>query len=119
MLDAWLPAFLLTCVLEVPIYALLRRRLGPPRRHPVRRAALLGLAVNAVTHPCVWFLFPRLGLPYWRGLALAEVWVVVVEGVLLAAALRVPRGRLWVPAGAALLANAVSLGVGLLARYLA
>ena len=99
----WLAAFLLTQAVEAPGY----RRAG----------ASWGTALLAstFTHPALWLGFPALrglGLGYWGTVALAEALVVAVEAAWLAA--RGLRNTLaW-----SLLANALSVAVGLLLRAL-
>lgn len=126
---AWLSAFAFTQLVEVPIYAygLGRDRAGGPPRWPAR----LGLAflASAVTHPCVWFVIPRIiysdwfdgladtwpALDAWRYevfFAVAEGFAVTVEAALLRAC-GLSRALAW-----ALLANASSAGLGMFARYL-
>lgn len=126
--QAWLSAFVLTQALEVPIYALAlgRDREGGPGRWPAR----LGIAflASAVTHPCVWFVIPRIFYSGWYDelaygwpalgehryalfFGVAEGFAVLVEaGLMRAFGLR--RALLW-----ALLANATSAGLGLVARH--
>lgn len=109
-LGAWLGAFALTQLVETPIHA---RALGPGR--PWARRLLLGFGASAITHPIVFFGFPRL-LPtlftrdYWSGVAAAEAFAVAVEALYLRR-LGVERAIPW-----ALLANAASVAVGLLTR---
>ena len=127
---AWLSAFVSTQAIEVPIYAfaLGRDREGGPGRWPAR----LGIAflLSAVTHPCVWFVIPRVfyasawydELAYaWPALdehryalffAAAEGFAVLVEAALLRA-FKVERALLW-----ALVANASSVAFGLVTRFL-
>ena len=104
----WLEAFALTFALEGPLAtALLGRRGGVPWR---RRLGLT-LFANLVTHPAVWFIFPELGLPYWRTVALSELWAWLGEAAFYATAsprLRWPRALL-----VSLAANATSFLVGL------
>lgn len=102
---AWLRALLLTQLVEAPIY---RRALGLswPR----------ALVPSFVTHPFVWFAFPRLeraGVSYAWWVAIAEISVFVVEAVVLAR-LAAPR-RVSTPKAAlvSLLGNGASFGVGL------
>jgi hypothetical protein len=104
-LTAWLSAFLLTQAVETPIYArcLRNRRL--------RFAWAFG--ASTWTHPCIFLLLPRI----WPGdtltyVACAEAVAVGGEAIYLAA-LGVSRSVAW-----ALLANAASLGVGLISRAL-
>jgi hypothetical protein len=99
----WLAAFVLTQVLEVPVY--LRAGAG-------WRTALLA---STLTHPVVWFGFPllgRMGLGYWGMVAAAETFAVGLEALWLSAN-GVRRAFAW-----SLLANATSVGGGLLIRSL-
>lgn len=126
---AWLSAFAFTQALEVPIYVvgLGRDRAGGPPGWPAR----VGLAflASAVTHPCVWYVIPRIFYsPWFDGLAdawpalderryevfffVAEAFAVVVEARLLRAC-GLSRALLW-----ALLANGTSAGLGFMARVL-
>jgi hypothetical protein len=80
---------------------------------------LVVLAVNAVTHPALWFLFPRFGPPVLWFLS-AEAAVVIVEAVLMALALTrgtPPTGAWRGGARAALAANAFSAAVGVLCAW--
>ena len=71
---AWVRAFVFTRIIEVPIYMQ-----GVPG--PRWKAALIGFGASALTHPVVWFGFPRWGHPCWRMVFVAEVFAVVVETV--------------------------------------
>jgi len=73
---AWLIAFLVTVAVETPIVVALTRGhiLGPTRR------ALIAVFAQLVTHPLVWFVFPRLvGLTGRSSLALSELWAWLAE----------------------------------------
>jgi hypothetical protein len=111
---AWLGAFAFTQAVECPIYVYALGEARPRRSRAGRAAVAFG--ASAITHPVVWFLFPwlwiRLGYPggYWTMVAFAEAFAVLVEaayvwGFGLSAAL-----------GWAVVANAASLGLGLLLR---
>jgi hypothetical protein len=131
---AWLSAFTLTQLVEIPIYIHLIRARDIDSRapenanhphpsfaanptltphlhtsHPVARLALAFLP-SALTHPLVWFAFPRLPLAYLPMVVCAELFAVTAEAALLRA-VRVPQAL-----GGAIVANAASLGVGLLLR---
>jgi hypothetical protein len=114
LLNRYLVAFGLTVAVEVPLYTLVLRWLW---RVPVRRAAWLALAVNAVTHPLLWWaLVPWTARPWYQVLVFAgEALVCLVEWLLL---------RRWLPLRAALLpmvavgVNATSVAVGLAAALL-
>jgi hypothetical protein len=111
----WAVAFAWTCVLELPVYVLIAGRLFRPRW----TAVPVSLLANAVTHPALWFLFPRFDPPVaW--LLSGESLVVIVEALLIAASARShPLGRaLPVGALASLLANSLSAGAGLLMEAL-
>ncbi|WP_238012454.1 hypothetical protein KZZ52_58970 [Dactylosporangium sp. AC04546] len=101
-----LTALALTLLVEVPLYtvALVGTRLAE-----WRRAATLGLLVNLLTHPVLWwYLAPRPSATrFWA----AEAVVVLVEAGVLAAALRRDRLLLIVVSVGA---NACSVLMGLL-----
>lgn len=103
----WLAAFGLTQLVEAPVYAFALRRRGAPPSLAV--SILWALVPSAVTHPIVWFVFPRwLGhLGYVPMVMWAEAFAVLVEALCLAR-LRVRRPLLW-----ALLANGLSVAIGL------
>lgn len=78
LLQTWLGAFLLTIVTELPVLlVILRRHVALPKVLGV------GLAVNLVTHPIVWFVLPRLLLSKTSYLLVAEAFALVVEAGLL------------------------------------
>jgi len=70
----WRWVFALALLLELPLIALATRRARPVV------ASLLG---NALTHPALWFLFPRY-FAYTTALVLGEATAVVVEGASMA-----------------------------------
>ena len=75
-LQAWLFAFLSTVAVEVPVVVALTR--GHPT--PAWRRALIAIFAQLVTHPLVWFVFPRLvGLTGRSSLALSELWAWLAE----------------------------------------
>ena len=71
----WLQAFGATCLIEGAVVTWALRRYG------VVRAAALALLAQLVTHPAVWFIWPRLGLPRAEFLAVAESWAFLAEAV--------------------------------------
>ena len=101
----YLLALALTLLVEVPVYVVVFRLAGIL---PRARAWAAAFGVNLVTHPLVWLLLSA--HPGW--LWPVEAAVVLVEaGLLFAWARRDP----WLLTLTAFLANAASLGVGLLA----
>jgi hypothetical protein len=105
---AWLMAFLATAAVEVPIVVALTR----DHPMPAWRRALIGLFAQLVTHPLVWFVFPRLvGLTGRSSLALSELWAWLAEAVFYAVVLPglSPARALGISA----IANAASILVGL------
>jgi hypothetical protein len=123
---AWLSAFVFTQLIEAPIYLRAQVRDGEPAGW-VRRLGL-GLLASAITHPCVWFVIPRifysetydalayrfpalLDHRYTLFFLVAETFAVVAEALLLRA-FGLRRAFLW-----ALLANATSAGLGYIARH--
>ncbi len=99
----WALAFAFTEVVEVGVY---RHALGERVTQPWLRALLPSL----VTHPFVWFAFPYLPLPWIWMVVLAETFAVLVEAALLWR-WKVPWPLAW-----SLLANGLSLGLGLWSR---
>lgn len=103
----WLAAFAWTLALELPVYTLALER----HVRGWRALVALVLAVNAVTHPLLWFAFPRL-TPYALYVVVAESCVTLVEAALVLAVMRPRRpGR---ALGASLAANATSTILGLI-----
>lgn len=104
-LNDWLGAFVLTQVIEVPIYCWMAARLTRTRR------AVYAFGASAITHPIIWFCLPWQTGPYVPLVMVAEAFAVVVEALW---------GRLWrAPLfwKAALLANAASFGTGMAVRW--
>ncbi len=98
----WLTAYLLTQVVEVPVYLFAGKKL------PQLRRWLLALGASTVTHPVVWFAFPWGTAPWELCFVAAEAFAVVVEGFLGKIA-GLERPWLW-----ALAANGASVLVGLI-----
>ena len=104
MIRSWLVAFAFTQLVEVPVYSVgLRVRL------------LAAFGASALTHPIVWFVIcsPRWGVAYWATVAVAELFAWLVEAAWFAWVFkkRARAALTW-----ALLANAASLGAGLISR---
>lgn len=99
----WAQAFVLTLLIEGPIYGVGLRRAGLPWTQVL--ALILG--VNLVTHPALWYVMPRFS-PYWAWVLVAETGVTLTEGALIARQLGWARGL-----GLAVLANTVSTVMGL------
>ncbi len=112
----WLRAFLLTQAVEIPIYTLILSRFparplwqsggSDPLSLPMR--ILCAFLASAITHPWVWYFFPRYIDDYWPMVAVAETFAVVVEALWLQfCGLR--RALLW-----SLVANGTSATLGFL-----
>lgn len=106
-MSVWYQAFLLTQIIEIPIYCIALRAQW---RFPL--ILLLAFGASAITHPVVWYAFPLLGVSYWWMVVLAEVFAVLCEAVYLRL-LGVRDAVLW-----SLLANAASAGVGFVVHAL-
>ena len=114
---AWLSAFAVTCLVETPYYVAFAtgfRRLSWPR------AVVASFALQMMTHPVLWLLWPfiepdPLGrpIPYAWLVVIAETCVVLAEAALLTL---MWRGAWWRALLASLVANAVSTVVGVLAN---
>jgi hypothetical protein len=104
ILVRWAAAFMFTQIVEVPIY---RRHLG------VGFWAAFG--ASTITHPLVWLF---LGSHAWRApwtaqVIAAEVFAWLTEAAYFGVGFRRPGALFW-----SFVANAASLGLGLLARWL-
>jgi hypothetical protein len=75
---AWLRAFGLTLLVELPIAVALLARVEP---RALRRAAAV-VAANLATHPLVWFLFPALTLARSARFGLSELWALLAEAII-------------------------------------
>jgi hypothetical protein len=105
----WLRAFLLTQLVEMPIYAWALGRPAMPRRALWLRA-LAAFGASAITHPLVWMSTGHLAsaLGFWPAVAIIELGVVGVEAVYFRL-WRLRRALFW-----AFAANAASFGIGLI-----
>lgn len=98
---SWLLAFLITQVVEMPIY---QRAFAPERSQTHRLAIAFG--ASAITHPIVWFVFREGIEDYLTYLLIAETFAWVAEGLWF---------RLWRidhPFAWSLCANAASVAAG-------
>ena len=111
-MTAWLSAFLFTIAFEMPIFAWGMRRAFPDGRTQVA----IAVGASLITHPLLWITTSSSGITDAR-LLLAEAIVAIVEALYLLS--------IWAWRGAgkpnaprclvvALLANALSFGLGLL-----
>lgn len=74
---AWLKAFVLTELIEIPIVVALTRG----AKIPFPRRAALAFFASLATHPAVWFIFPELNVSDGVRVALSEAWACVAEAV--------------------------------------
>lgn len=114
-MQLWPYIFVMTCLLELPIYLWLLRQAVKPAW-----GLLLCLTLNLLTHPVVWFVLPALLENQVHYVLVAEAFAVIVEGLALIALTRWKRweGLPWLSLlGVAFLANAVSATVGELLGY--
>ncbi|APR78743.1 Hypothetical protein A7982_04090 [Minicystis rosea] len=117
---AWLSAFLFTQAVEVPVYFVALGRAcstdasAPIDDRPARIAAAFGASL--ITHPIVWFVFPRLPFRSYEGMVVgAETFAIVAEGLYFAllGAMPIRWAFLW-----SLGANLTSVTLGLTSRSL-
>ena len=110
ILAAWARAFLLTQLVEVPVYLVAQRAF--PRGWAAR--FLVATLASTFTHPLVWWVMlgPLRPLPWEVSLVIVEVGACVIEAIWL---WRLGVGR---ALGWAVAANGLSLGVGLGLRWL-
>jgi hypothetical protein len=113
----WIRAFFFTLAVEIPLFVLVagfRNRSG--RRAPLWRLVLAGAAGTAVTHPALWFVWPRVVSDYTLYIATGELLVAVVETFTffgLARPISLSRA-----AAASFIANGASYGLGMLLHLL-
>ncbi len=76
----WFVAFVWTCALELPIYAI-----GIPRNG----RWVLGVVfwLNLATHPCLWFVAPKV-LTFDGWIYVSELLIWLTEGLILTALLK-------------------------------
>ena len=105
----WHFAFLLTLILEAPVYILMTRK-----SVPVWHGALAGVLCSTVTHPFLWFIWIRVmaTIGYVPYVVSGELLVTAMEtGILFL----VCRTLKWHQAFlASVVANGFSFGIGLL-----
>jgi len=103
----WSAAFVLTLAVELPVAALLLRRIAPE----LPRVVVILVTANLATHLAVWYVFTQLFLVGTLVFVIAaEGWAVVAEAVVFLAAFR---GLAWRWAvTTAFVANGASFVVG-------
>jgi hypothetical protein len=93
----WLTYFLFTQIIEIPIYG-----------YALRGRVAVAFGASAITHPIVWFVFPRLIDSWWPMVLAAESFAVIAEAIWLRA-FGLRRALAW-----SLAANGASFLFGLL-----
>lgn len=103
MLTRWAAAFLLTQLVEVPIYG-----------YALRGRLLIAFGASTITHPIVWFVIqPLWPGRYHHGALLAEAFAITVEAIYLYRAGDLRRAWAW-----SLGANAASVAASIATRAL-
>lgn len=82
----WVRAFAFTQLVEMPLYVAVMstRRFGVAK--PLALRILVAFLCSLITHPFVWFVFPRIldaYEDYWLMVVEAETFAVVVEALVL------------------------------------
>ena len=108
---AWLRAFVLTQVIEIPVYVAVGWNKGS-----LLRLIGAGAACTAVTHPMLWFVWPHVIHDYTTFVVSGEIGITIVEALIFWRA--VPKLSATRACGAALVANGASYGIGELLRAL-
>jgi len=107
----WVRSFVFTLAAEVPVYVLLVWK-----KVPLWRAVVAGMAGTCLTHPLLWFVWPKVVSDYTVYIVTGEILVAVIETLVF-----------WIIArpvffsravAASFIANAVSYGLGMLLRAL-
>jgi uncharacterized membrane protein YhhN len=110
----WAKSFAFTLAVEIPFFVLIARLGSYPPRAPIWRLALAGAAGTCLTHPLLWFAWPRLALGYDAYIVSGELLVAVVEVFTFYAIARPI--RLTRAIAASFIANGASYGLGHLLR---
>lgn len=104
-------AYLLTLLLETPVYWYFLRKYCP-----AWKAVAFSIIINAITLPFVWFVFYPAIQDYWTFFAAAELFAFIAEAVLVM--LLIPKTTARKAFLASLAANAASATVGLALAFL-
>lgn len=112
----WIKAFVLTLVLEIPVFVFIGKRLMRKVK-PVswQRFIVAGALGTCITHPLLWFAWPLVMHDYTTYLITGELLVAVIESVTFYLVVRGIRFR--DAALASFAANGVSLTLGILIQY--
>ena len=104
-MSIWLSAFLLTQIVECPIYV---RAMG---QRPARWAIAFG--ASAISHPLIFLGLPLVWQGSWIGYVICAEGIAVLLETLWLQWFKIKRPLYW-----ALMANGCSLAIGLLSRWL-
>ena len=111
LLGLWFLSLLFTWVVEIPVFVQLVRGTVP-----WPRAAIAGAAGTLLTHPLLWFVWPRIvGPDYTVYVGSGELTVGVVESLTFFALARPV--SFWRAVSTSFLANAASYGLGVLVLH--
>lgn len=111
-LTDWLASLALTLGVELSVLTLLLRH-----RAPWRRILVAGTVATALTHPQLWFVWHRLFEDWTTYVMVAETFIVLVEGGVIALLLRKYIDWRWALLGS-FLANLASFCAGRALRVL-
>jgi hypothetical protein len=116
VLPLWVRAFAFSLVTEAPFYALIGRLHGKGEAPiPVARLVFAGAVGTCLTHPLLWFVWPRVISDFAWYTVSGELIVAAVEAIVLFALARpIPFSR---AVAASFIANAASYGLGELVRF--
>ena len=116
LLERWAAAFIFTLAVEVPVFVAFART-GPAQERALWwRAVLAGAFGSCLTHPPLWFIWPKLFHDYASYVISGELLVASIESVtffLIARPIRFSRAI-----AASFIANACSYGLGQMLRVL-
>jgi hypothetical protein len=70
----WFTSFILTLCIELPVLSVLLRE------EKIEKVLFVGLLMNLVTHPTLWFIFPGI-IPAEYYILLGEILVFLIEFV--------------------------------------
>ena len=103
----WWTAFLLTLVVEIPIFLLMSRKIAP-----IWKRSIGAILCSCLSHPLLWHVWRHVFEDYTAYVITGELLVVILETFVFFGVARPIRLRR--AAAASLVANGASYGTGLL-----
>ncbi len=106
----WIRAFLLTLAIEIPVFAAIGRKLIGKKKISWPRLIIAAGTGTLLTHPLLWFVWPRIISDYTTSIILGELLIALIESATfyaIARPIRLPHAVI-----TAFAANAASYAIG-------